>query len=608
MRTSFAEMGGATVARPAVRALRRSRAARRAIAALVLLLLGPWAPAGALDVPLGVPGLELRFDNTLRANVGLRTDPIDAKLGASPAFTGGEYSVPHGGLTAGRLDLLSELDLSHAGRYGARVSGALWGDLAYGDGTVSRSPTLVAAGVPGSYVGDEYSDYTLHRYRGPWGEVLDAFVFARVDAGDVPVTVKAGRHTLYWGEALMLGGATHGVSYAQMPLDLQKGLAVPGTEAKELFRPIASVSAQAQLTPALSIAAQVFLEWRPYVYPEGGTFLGAGDFAFDGPDGIYRNIGGTDAFLLNGGAREPDELGEFGVALRWRPGWLDGTVGLYYRRFTDKFAAVLLTANPGGEGPLSPDIPSPFRYDQYYAEEVDLVGMSLAKQVLGASVGLEASFRHDTPLVAQTLGFAQAPAPPLEAVLFPNGAPRIVGNSYQARGDTVHGVLNAIGVFSTPLFSTASWAVEVTYSRWLDVRENQDMFFAEGYGVCREDVALGANARTKQDGCATRDHVAVGAGFTPTWYRVFPGVDLLVPLAVSWTIRGNSPVTMGGNEGSGNYGAGIAADVRNRYRLELRYADYFGSTQYVGTTPHANGQMALLESRGNVTFTAKATF
>jgi hypothetical protein len=393
-----------------------------------------------------------------------------------------------------------------------------------------------------------------------------------------------------------------------MPLDLQKGLAVPGTEAKELFRPIASVSAQAQLTPALSIAAQAFLEWRPYVYPEGATFLGAGDFAFDGPDGIYRNIGGTDFFLLNGGAREPDELGEFGVALRWRPGWLDGTVGLYYRRYSDKFAAVLLTANPGGQGPLSPAMDSPFRYDQYYAEDVDLVGVSLAKQVLGASVGLEASFRHDTPLVAQTLGFAQAPAPPLELVLFPHGAPELLGNSYQARGDTVHGVLNAIGVFSTPIFSTASWAVEVTNSRWLDVRDNQDMFFGEGFGVCREDAALGTNARTKQDGCATRDHVAIGAGFTPTWYRVFPGVDLLVPLAVSWTIRGNSPVTAGGNEGSGSYGAGIAADVRNRYRLELRYADYFGSTQYAGTTPRANGQMALLEGRGNVTFTAKATF
>jgi hypothetical protein len=584
---------------------------RCALAAAVLALLSPAAPVSARDIPLDVPDLALRFDNTLRANVGIRTDPVDARLSASPAFTGSEYGVEHGGLSAGRLDLLSEIDLAYRDRHGARVSGAFWYDLAYRGGEVSRDPAL--AGVPGSYVGDEYSDYTRHRYLGPWGELLDAFVFARVEPGGVPITVKAGRHTLYWGEALMLGGATHGVSYSQMPLDLQKGLAVPGTEAKELFRPIASVSAQAQLTPSLSLAAQVFLEWQPYLYPEGATFLAAGDFGFDGPDGVYRPTGPTSGiYLLNGGAREPDDLGEFGVALRWRPDWLDGTVGLYYRRYADKFAAVLLTANPGGQGPLSPDVSSPYRYDQYYAEGVDLVGASLAKQVLGVSVGLEASYRIDTPLLAQTLGFAVAPAPsppaPSEAVLFPHGPPRLVENSYQARGDTLHGVLNAIGVLKAPLFSVASWALEVTYSRWLEVRDNPDMFYAEGHGVCRADPALGASARTKADGCATRDHVGIGAGFTPTWYRVFPGVDLSMPLSVSWTVRGNSPVSMGGNEDSGSYALGIAADVRSRHRLELRYADYFGLVRFGGPVPSGNGMMALLESRGNVTFTAKTTF
>ena len=34
----------------------------------------------------------------------------------------------------------------------------------------------------------------------------------------------------------------------------------------ELFRPLGGLSAQAQLTPALSVAAQVFLEWEPYLY------------------------------------------------------------------------------------------------------------------------------------------------------------------------------------------------------------------------------------------------------------------------------------------------------------------------------------------------------
>jgi len=169
--------------------------------------------------------------------------------------------------------------------------------------------------------------------------------------------------------------------------------------------------------------------------------------------------------------------------------------------------------------------------------------------------------------------------------------------------------VNAIGVVTSPAFSSASWAVEVTYSRWLDVRENRDMFFGEGYGVCREDAALAALAKTADDGCATRDHVAVGAGFTPTWFRVLPGVDLVAPLSASWTIRGNSAVAMGGNEGSGTWGAGVGADVRNFLRMELRYVDFFGRTKDDGTlVTSANGQLALLKSRGSVTLTAKATF
>ncbi len=30
------------------------------------------------------------------------------------------------------------------------------------------------------------------------------------DAGDVPVNVKAGQHTVFWGDSLLLGGAVHG--------------------------------------------------------------------------------------------------------------------------------------------------------------------------------------------------------------------------------------------------------------------------------------------------------------------------------------------------------------------------------------------------------------
>ena len=39
-------------------------------------------------------------------------------------------------------------------------------------------------------------------------------------------------------------------------------------------------------------------------------------------------------------------------------------------------------------------MPSPYQYRQYYGEDVDLFGLSLAKQLLGVSVGAEVSFSY----------------------------------------------------------------------------------------------------------------------------------------------------------------------------------------------------------------------
>ena len=91
--------------------------------------------------------------------------------------------------------------------------------------------------VDGLPVAGILSPYTKRYAKGFSGEFLDAFVFANFDAGDIPVSVKAGQHTVYWGDSLLLGGAIHGVSYGQNPIDVWKGFATPGSEAKELFRP-----------------------------------------------------------------------------------------------------------------------------------------------------------------------------------------------------------------------------------------------------------------------------------------------------------------------------------------------------------------------------------
>jgi hypothetical protein len=419
------------------------------------------APAGAFELPTGNADLSIRWDNTLRLNAATRVEARDPKIGNSPLADEGDHAFNKGRMVAERLDLLSEFDLVYRKAYGLRISAAGWIDAAYGDKGRSNADVPLLASTP-SYPGNAYSGTVKRLYRGPSGEFLDAFVFGAVDLGGVPLRAKLGRHTVYWGESLLLGGHMHSIAYAQSPLDLQKGFATPGTEAKELFRPLNQLSLQAQLTDTLSLAATAGLAWEPARYPEGGTYLGPVDFVFNGPSRQLLTVNtattpATPVFAERGPASEPDQRGEYGLAARWSPDWLDGTLGLYYRDFADKLPQVLRTA--------------PTAYNLIYADHVRLTGISLAKNVGGVSVGAEFSQRRNTPLNSLVLGLAA-------------GLPER-GETKGPRGDTLHALVNLLGTISkTPLFDSASWAAEVQWSRWTKVRSGANLFNALGFAPC----------------------------------------------------------------------------------------------------------------------------
>lgn len=564
---------------PRAKACRVHSLAPIAAASLMVLAAGT---AQAFEIDTGNADLSVRWDNTIRANLATRVESRDPKIGNSAVADEGTYSFDKGDMVAKRADLLSELDVVWQKRFGARVSGAAWYDGAYGD-TSRSNPNPPLVNIP-SYINHEYSDYTKRLYRGGSGEFLDAFVFGSFDAGNVPVKAKLGRHTVYWGESLLLGGNMHSVAYAQNPLDLQKGFATPGTEAKELFRPLNQLSVQAQVSDTLSIAAQYMFEWESFRYPEGGTYLGPVDFAFRGPDRQFISAGL--GFAANGGELEPSQHGDWGLSARWSPEWLDGTFGAYYRNYTDKLPQVLLTqVGPGTS-----------RYNLIYADSIDLYGFSLGKNVGGVSVGAEVSYRKNTPLNSAVLGVAP-------------GLPER-GETKGPRGDTWHGLVNAIGVVpKTAVFDAASWMAELTYSRLVTVRSGANLFNAVGYAPCMANGTTRLRNWDKGDGCATKDFIGLAFGFTPTWYQVFPGVDLQMPVTWSTGWNGNAATVFGGNEGLGNYSIGIGADVQQKYRFDLKYIDFTGDYRDNGTAVTSqNGFTTFLKDRGFLSLTFKTTF
>ncbi|HSV36399.1 MAG TPA: DUF1302 family protein [Ramlibacter sp.] len=548
----------------------RARAQLSLVAAAVAALLS--APAAAMQIDVGNPDGELRFDNTIRYNAGWRAEKRDQVLADSWGLQGGEYKFDKGDLITNRIDLLTELDFVYKKSFGFRVSAASWYDAAY-DNKVKGNPAYQAAGFGTAYPGNVYTP-AVSRYYLHSGEFLDAFVFGRVDLGtDSPLDVKLGRHTVIYGEALF--SPIHGASYSQGPVDFRKALATPGVTAKELFLPLNQLSAHWQLNEALSLNAQYFLEWKPYRIYEGGTYFTYADPFFQGGTNYLGIPFSGD--LTSGPDARPKDRGNWGVNAKWSPAWLNGTAGLTVRKFDDKVMGVL---SPGGTFS---------ELHNAYAKDVKLVGLSYATQVAGVSVGSELVYRKNTAL---------------------NTA---FGSAGLARGDSVHALANALAyIGKTPLFDSAVLLAEVTYSKLQKVNA--------GTGANFSHVNYNCPVGGQDAGCSTNSAWGLSLSATPTWFQVFPSVDLSMPMSYSTGLKGNSPVPFGGNKGSGSWSIGVGADVKGKYKFDLAYNDYFGSYT-AGPNPFAgvpgigaqgmaysNGGNAIIHDRGWLSFTFKTSF
>jgi len=542
--------------------------------------------------------LQIRWDNTVRYNLAQRVQGQDSSITGSLNNNDGDRNFKKGSVVSNRLDLLSEFDVVYRKAHGFRVSAAAWGDDAYNhlDGSAAGSNHL-QNGVP-----EKGLSRTTKRYnRGVSGELLDAFVFTKLDVGDSPLYLKAGKHTVYWGESLFLGGVIHGIAYAQSPLDVAKGLSIPGAEAKELFRPLNNISANFQASDSLSLAAQYFFDWKPFRYPEAGSYLGFSDAIMGGGESVYTPFG----LLPRLSDVEPDKRGDFGISARWSPEALDGTVGVYYRNFTNKIPQTVLDTR--GHALLG-TAGQPLGYRLSYGDDVDLFGVSLSKNIGGVSVGAEISYRKNMPLIsdpvligdAATVAAAQLgllPTPELNAAYSTAlTALPAKGETGGARGNTTHAVFNVLGqIAKTPLFDSLDWKAELTWNRWNSVDKNKHLFKGRsGYnGIDR----------------VTKDAWGVALVVEPKWYQVFPSVDLILPIAYSSGISGVSAVAQGGAKGVGVYSVGIAADVRNQYRFDLKYVGFFGDVDATNpTNVIAKDNPAYLKDRGMLVLNFKTTF
>lgn len=394
--------------------------------------------AQAFEVDTGNEDWAVRFDNTVKYNYGVRTESADKRLLGTPNSNDGDYNFRKAGTNVtNRVDLLTELDVVYQGNTGFRVSTASWYDKAY-DNTGSNSNPFVNGngdqsginpslnGLPGTGIplgSPHLSNYAQRYYSGPSGEVLDAFVFMSRDVGEASqVSAKLGQHNLFWGETLL--NPVHSLSYGQSGLDLAKLAASPGTEAKELFVPRNQLSTSFLVNSELTLGAQYFFDWDAARLPEAGTYYGGSDVVGEGAQSLLLGHTGTPGLIPVRGALTtlrrghdltPGKSGDWGVMAKWSPEWLGGTLGFYYRKTSEILPQAWLDArgmtvangpfgNPPGSrqgavGNLYNSLQST-TYQFAYADNIDIYGLSLSKDVAGISVGSDLNIRHNMPLAS----------------------------------------------------------------------------------------------------------------------------------------------------------------------------------------------------------------
>jgi hypothetical protein len=514
-----------------------------------------FSSAHASPIETGNPELKLRWDNTIKYSAAFRVRDRSDAIMADFNGDDGDQNFSKG-LVSNRIDLLSELDLTYK-NFGARVSGAAWFDDVYNKRNDNQSP-LTSNNVSVPF--DHFTRATRNRM-GRKAELLDAFVYGKGAVGDVPVTVRVGRHTLIFGESLFYG--SNGIANAQGPIDLVKLLSIPSSQFKEVLRPVQQVSSQVQLTKDLSLSAYYQLRSEKTILPPAGSYLSSGDVVGEGAERAGPFLRGPDISAKNSG--------QGGVQLRARLEKWDAEVSVFAARYHDKTPNLYLT--------LDPTTFAPAYLQHVYAEGIRTFGASLSTVVGPVNVAGELSVRDNAPLVS-------------DPIVMPTGAADNRNRPAYAIGKTLHAQVSGVYLLNaSSLWQGGSLLGEIAWNRRASITRNA--------------AALDPNT--------TRDALAFRFVFSPTYYQVSPGVDISVPIGLGYTIKGKSSAVSGfGPEHGGDFTVGLTGDYEQKWQFGINYVHFLGREQ-PGALPPNGAQQYLsfsqpLRDRNFVSFNIKRTF
>ncbi len=112
-------------------------------------------------------------------------------------------------------------------------------------------------------------------------EVLDAYLTAGFDIGNMPVDVRLGKHVLNWGESTFIPNGINAIN----PFDVGK-LRLPGSELREAMLPVGLVSVTFDPSDTLSLSGFYQYDWEKTRIEPVGSYFSTTDYVGAGADRV----------------------------------------------------------------------------------------------------------------------------------------------------------------------------------------------------------------------------------------------------------------------------------------------------------------------------------
>ena len=341
----------------------------------------------------------------------------------------------------------------------------------------------------------------------------------------------------------------NGIAVAQGPVDIVKAATVPGAQVKEFLLPTNQISATLQPTDNMVLGAYYQFEWEESAFFAAGSFLSPNDVVGPGNESFlqFPSLGWPQ--INHGEDLRPDDNGQWGIQLRYRPEAFDVELGVYAANYHDKLPSAIYTnVTPGG-----------LTYSRAYQEDIRTYGISASSVLFDDNVSIEASVRDNMPLTGGLCPSGHATG----CGYFVNNLAGVGGpvvdnkdNPGYAVGKTQHVTLVDIHIFQPNfiLRDGGSVATQFDWHKVSSVTKNPGLI----------------------DATTTESASSVTLAFTADYYQVLDGLDLHIPVVWTHSLSGRSRTYIGWIESGGSLDVGVNFDYRNTWRGGLNYHRFQG--------------------------------